>query len=115
MPSIRQAGERRVRAGEAVRRLVDGAIAAERHHHVVALAGGVAAELGRVVSGLGVDRFDVIAAAQCVHHEVLEPVRDGRGVRVDDHQHALARRFAADREHRLQAFERIRRRSGHAE
>ena len=46
-----QAGQRRGGAGEAVGRLVDGAVAAEGHDDVVALVRGLAAQLGRVARG----------------------------------------------------------------
>ena len=85
-----QAAQRRVRAGEAVGRLVDGPVAAERDDDVIALARRLAAQLGRVVAGLGVDRVDVVAAAQRVDDEVLQPVGHRRRVRVDDDQHPLA-------------------------
>ena len=89
--AARQAGQRRVRADEAVRRLVHGAVAAERHDDVVALGGRLAAEHRRVVARLGVDRLDGVAALERVHDEVLQPVGDRRRVRVHDHEHPLLR------------------------
>ena len=89
--AARQAGQRRVRADEAVGGLVDRAVAAEGDDDVVALRGGLAGQLGRVVLRLGVDRLDGVAALERVHDEVLEPVGDRRRVRVDDHEHPLLR------------------------
>ena len=91
MPSMRavdvrraagQAGQRGVGPGQAVRGLVDGAVAAERDDDVVALGRGLAAQLGRVVAALGVDGVDLVAALEGVDDEALEPVRDRRRVRV---------------------------------
>ena len=84
-----QARERRVRSGQAVGRLVHGAVPAERHHHVVVLGGGVATQFDRVALGLGVDRRDVVAALQRIQDEALEPVGHLRRDRVDDHEHPL--------------------------
>ena len=83
-----QGGERRARAHEAVGRLVHGAVAAERHDHVVALDRCLAADLGRVAALLRVDRLHRVARAERVDHEVAQPVRHRRGVRVDDDEHA---------------------------
>ena len=80
-----------LRSDQAVGRLVDGAVPAERDDHVVALACRLAAQRGGVVARLGLDRLDLIAPAQRVYDEVLEAVGDGRRVRVDDDQHPLAR------------------------
>ena len=113
--ATREAAERRVRAGQTVRRLVDGAVAAERNHYVVALASRLAPELGGVVAPVGVDRVDLVAAPQRVDDEVLEPVRDGRRVRVDHDQHAPIRRAATQGKRRLEALERISGRSGHGD
>ena len=83
-----QRGERRAGAHEAVGRLVHGAVAAEGHDHVVALDRRLAADLGRVAALLRVDRLDRVARAERVDHEVAQPVRHRRGVRVDDDEHA---------------------------
>ncbi len=87
--AARQAGERRGGAEQAVGGLVDGAVSAEGDDHVVALVGGLAAELGRMAAGLGVARVDLEAAAQGMDDEVAQAVGDRRGVGVDDDQHAL--------------------------
>ena len=87
--AARQAGERGGGAEQAVGGLVDGAVPAEGDHHVVALVGGLAAELGRMAAGLGVAGVDLEAAAQGVDDEVAQAVGDRRGVGVDDDQHAL--------------------------
>ncbi len=50
-------------AEQAVGGLVDGAVPAEGDHHVVALVGGLAAELGGVAAGLGVHGVHLEAAA----------------------------------------------------
>src|SRR3712207_8194473 len=55
-------------ADEAVGRLVDGAVAPEGHDHVVALVGGLAAELHRVRPLLGVDRLDLVARLRSEEH-----------------------------------------------
>ncbi len=83
-----QAGQRGGGAEQPVGGFVDGAVAAERDDHVVALVGGLAAELGGVAARLGVDGVDVEAALQRVDDEVAQAVGDGRRVRVDDDQHA---------------------------
>src|SRR5207248_5793346 len=83
-----QARERHVRADQPVRGLVDRAVAAEGDHDLVARVGRFAGQLGRVRLGLRVDRVDLVAALERVYDEVLEPVRDGRRVRVDDHEYA---------------------------
>jgi hypothetical protein len=85
-----QAGQRCACPGEAVGGLVDGAVAAERDDRVIALLGGLAADLGGVVAAFGVDRVDGVGAAQRRNDQVLEPAGDGCRVRVDDHQQALA-------------------------
>ena len=91
--AARQAAERGVGAEQAVGGFVDGAVAAEGDDDVIALVRGLAAQLGRVAARLGVDGVDLEAALQRVDDEVAQAVGDGRGVRVDDHQHApLARR-----------------------
>ena len=69
-----KAAQRGVGAGQAVGGLVDGAVAAERDDHVVALARGVASQLGRVIPRLRVDRVDLVGAAQRVDDEVLQAV-----------------------------------------
>jgi hypothetical protein len=84
----RQGGQRRLRPDQPVGGLVDGAVAAERHHHVVALAGGLARDLRGVVALLGVDRLDRVARLERVDDQVAQPVRDRGRVRIDDHQHA---------------------------
>jgi hypothetical protein len=83
-----EGGEGGVGSGEAVGGLVDGSVAAEGDDHVVALVGGLAAELGGVGLGLGVDGVDLVAALEGVDDEVLEAVGDRARVRVDDHEHA---------------------------
>ena len=65
-----QGGERRARAHEAVGRLVHGAVAAERHDHVVALDRCLATDLGRVAALLRVDRLHGVARPERVDHEV---------------------------------------------
>ena len=99
IPSIRQytfarppgqAGQRRAGAGQPVGGLVDGAVAAERDDRVVALVGGLAAELGGVVATLGVDRVDDVSCRAAQRRRGASAGRDGRRVRVDDHQQALA-------------------------
>ena len=87
--AARQAREWRVGAGEAVGGLVDRAVPAEGDHHVVALAGCLAAELRRVPGALRVDRLDLVAALERVDDQVLQPVGHRRRVRVDDDQHPL--------------------------
>src|SRR6201999_4322225 len=49
--------------------------------------GRLAAQLGGVAPGLGVDRVDLEATLEGVDDQVAQPVGDSRGVRVDDHQH----------------------------
>ena len=90
-----QAGQRGGGAEQAVGGLVDGAVAAERDDDVIALVGRLAAHLGGVAAGLGVDGVDLEAALQRVHDEVAQTLGDRRGVGVDDDQHpplALRRR-----------------------
>ena len=82
---------------EPVGDLVDGAVAAERAHDVVALLGGVARELGRVVAALGLADVDVEAALERVDDELLQPGRGRRRVRVDDDAHPPRRRRGATR------------------
>ena len=60
-------------------------------HDVVALGGGLAAELDRVALGLGLARRHVVAALERVDDEALDPVGHLRRDRVDDHEHALRR------------------------
>jgi hypothetical protein len=84
-----QHAQRRVGPRQAVDHLVDRPVAAERHDDVVALARGLAAELGRMALALGVDRLDLVAALERVDHEALQAVRHRRRVRVDDDQHPL--------------------------
>ena len=48
-------------------------------------------ERRRMVAGLGLDRLDVVAAAQRVHDQVLEARRHGRRPGIDDQQHARLR------------------------
>ena len=108
-----EAAQCRARAGEPVGRFVDGAVAPEGHDDVVALARGLAAQLGRVIAGLGVDRVDVITAPQRVDDQILEPIRDRRGVRVYDDQHPFARSAVGQRESRLEASERVSGSGGH--
>ena len=81
---------------QAVGRLVHGAVAAERHHHVVALGGRLAADLGGVVGLLGVHGLDRVARLERVDHEVPEPVRDRGRVRVHDHEHPLLGRAVGE-------------------
>jgi hypothetical protein len=104
--AARQAGERRRGAAQAVGRLVDRAVAAERDDDVVALAGRLARQRGGVVARLGVDRVNVVTPLQGVHHEVAQPVGDRCGVRVDDDQHALALDGGGERELVAEGFER---------
>ena len=93
--AARQAAQRgargRPRSDQAVGRFVDGAVAAEGDDHVVALVGGLAAELGGVAAGLGVYGVDLVAALQRVHDEVAQAVGDRARVGVDDDQHAPPR------------------------
>ena len=70
-----QAGDRRGAAGEAVGDLVDGPVAAEGDDDVVALAGRLAAQLGRVAARLRVDRLDLVAPVQRGDDEVAQPRR----------------------------------------
>ena len=72
-----QAAERGGGAEQAVGGFVDGAVAAERDDHVIALVGGLAAQLGGVPARLGVDRVDLEAALQRVDDEVAQAVGDG--------------------------------------
>ena len=95
-----QAGQRRGGAEQAVGRFVDGAVAAEGDDHVVALVGRLAAQLGGVAAGLGVDRVDLEAPLQRIDDEVAQPVGDGRGVGVDDDQHAPPRAGVGEPERR---------------
>src|SRR6187551_2915156 len=80
---------RHVGAGEAVSDLVQRAIAAKRHDDVITVVAYLAADLGGVVLRLGGDGLHLIATLQRVDDEVLEPIGDGRRVRVDDQQHPL--------------------------
>ena len=98
MPSVRattlveppgQHRDRDIRAGQPVGDLVQGAVTAERDDDVVAAVARLAADLDRVLRGLGVDGLDLVAGLERVDDEVLEPVRDGRRVGVDDDQHPL--------------------------
>ena len=86
--AARQAAQRRGGAEQAVGGFVDRAIAAERDDHVIALVRGLAAQLGRVAAGLGVDRVDLEPALQRIHDEMAQAVGDSGRVRVDDDQHA---------------------------
>ncbi len=79
--------EREIAAGEPVRRLVEGAVPAEGDDEVESLADRLTREVGGVVGPLGLDRLDVVAAAQRVDDQVLQPARDRRRERVDDQQH----------------------------
>ena len=106
MPSILQKtlleppgehGERRARARQPVGGLVHRAVAAERHHDVEGLPGRRRDELDRVPAALGLDRLHVVAALERVDHEVLEPHRHRRRVRVDDDQHPLGLRRLLER------------------
>src|SRR5213079_2665981 len=72
--------------------LVERSVAAEGDHDVVATLAGLAADLNRVVLGLGRHGLDVVAALECVDDEVLEPVGNRRRVRIDDDQHPLLAR-----------------------
>ena len=84
-----QEGHRDVSAGEAVDDLVDGAVTTEGHHQVVTAVLGVAADLGRVVLALGCLDLDLETPLEGIDDQVLEAVRDGRRIRVDDDQQAL--------------------------
>ena len=71
------AGEHRdgdIGAGEPVGDLVQRAVAAEGDNDVIAAVAGLAADLDRVLGGLGVDRLDVVAGLERVDDQVLEPV-----------------------------------------
>ncbi len=59
---------------QAVGSLVDGAIAAEGNHHVIALVRGLAAELGGVPGRLRIDRIHLVAGLQCVQDQVAQTV-----------------------------------------
>src|SRR5205807_4826281 len=59
-PAAREAGKRGVRARQPVGRLVDRPVAAEGDDHVVALAGGVSAQLGGVITRLRLHRLDPV-------------------------------------------------------
>ena len=74
--AARQAAERRGGAEQAVGGFVDGAVAAEGDDHVIALVGGLAAQLGGVAARLGVDGVDLEAALQRVDDEVAQAVGD---------------------------------------
>jgi hypothetical protein len=50
-----------------------------------------------MLGGLGVDGLDVVAGLQRVDHQVLEPIRDGGRVRIDDDQHPLLLRVRRER------------------
>jgi hypothetical protein len=80
---------RYVGPGQSVDHLVQRSVAAEGNDDVVAVIAHLAPDLGRVVLGLGRDRFDLEAPLEGVDHEVLESIRDRRRVRVDDDQHPL--------------------------
>ena len=75
-----KAGQRRVEPGEAVRRLVDGPVAAEGDHDVVALARGLAAISVAWPRRLRLDRLDLVARGERVDDEVAQAVGDGRRV-----------------------------------
>src|SRR5438067_2444371 len=60
-----------------------------------------------VVARLGVHSHHLVPAAKRVHDEVLQPVRDGGRVRIDDDQHPLAGRLGARPEDRLEALDRL--------
>ena len=113
-PAPRQAAQRRIGADQAVGRLVDRAIAAEGDDHVVVLACRLPAQGGGVVARLRLHRLHLVAPAQRVHDEVLEPIRDRRRVRIDDNQHPLARSIGARAQRLLQALERVGRGGCHA-
>ena len=93
--------DRDVGPGEAVGDLVQGAVPAEGDDDVVAAVDRLAADLGRVVLGLGRDRLDLVAALERVDDEALEPVGDRRRVGVDDDQHPPLRRAGVARRLRL--------------
>ena len=110
----RAAGEDRYRdvgSGESVDDLVEGPVAAEGDDDVIAAVNGLAADLGGVILRLRRHGLDLVAALERVDDEVLEPIRHGRRVRVDDDQHPafrtplIPRRIGA--RHRLPAQERI--------
>src|SRR5439155_22373342 len=66
--------------GEAVGGFVDRAVAAEGHDHVEALVRGLARQRSGVPTVLRVHRLHLVAPAQGVYDEVLEPVGDRRRV-----------------------------------
>ena len=80
--------QRRGRAEQTVGGLVDRAVAAEGHDHVIALVRRLAAQLGGVTTGLGVDRVNLEPTLQGVDDEMAQAVGNSRRVRVDDDQHA---------------------------
>ena len=90
-------GDGHVGPGQPVGHLVEGSVAAKGDDDVVAAVAGLPADLDGVLRGLGVDRLDVVAGLERVDHEVLEPVRHRRGVRVDDDQHSLLVRVWCER------------------
>ena len=68
---------------------------------------GLAADLGRVPRRLGVDGVDLEAPLQRVYDEVAQAVGDGRGIRVDDDEHAPLGRLRVRtgvQERRLRGF-----------
>jgi hypothetical protein len=93
-------------AGEPVGGLVDGAVAAERGHYVVALVGGRRTQLGRVSLAPRVDGLDLEAPLERVDDQLLEPDRHRRRVRVDDHEHAPRPRRRLERRGVGEPFER---------
>jgi hypothetical protein len=97
-------------AREPVRRLVDGAVAAEHDDDVVALGGRLPAELARVAALAGVDRVDLVAALEGVYDEALEARGNGGRVGVRDHEHPLALHRRLEGEARACAFDRVQRR-----
>src|SRR5207302_9906306 len=72
----RKARQRGWRAREAVGGLIHGAVAAERDDDGVALVRSLTAELGRVVTGLGVYGVHLVAPLEGVDDEMLQAIGD---------------------------------------
>src|ERR1019366_1711660 len=103
--AAREAGQRPAGVGQAVGGLVDRAVAAEGDDDAVAVACGLAADLGGVTAGLGLDGLDPVARGEGVDDEVAQAIRNGRREGVDDHQRAALVGLADRRQRGEHAFD----------
>jgi hypothetical protein len=78
---------------EAVHDLVDRAVAADGHHEVHALGGGLRAELAAVATVAGLDDVQLQLAGEGADQDVAHLRAGGRRRRVDDHERAHAARL----------------------